>query len=64
MPSLRTLITLAVLAAFCAGSFGYVSASSLGFVHAGNIDEIMASPEYQQQKAAHLARLRALEAAH
>lgn len=59
MPSLRTRITLFVLAAFCAAALGL----NLG-PRPSDVEARMASPEYQQQKAEHLARLHHLEAAH
>lgn len=54
MPSLRTRITLIVLAAVCAATLGF----NLGPSPA-DVEARMASPQYQQEKAAHLASLQA-----
>lgn len=54
MPSLRTRITLFVLAAVCAATLGF----NLGPSPA-DVETRMASPQYQQEEAAHLASLQA-----
>lgn len=54
MPSLRTRITLFVLAAVCAATLGF----NLG-PRPADVEARMASPQYQQEKAAHLASLQA-----
>lgn len=45
---MKSIIAALVLAAV-AGSIGYFTAPTHGYVHPGNIDAIMASPEYQQE---------------
>lgn len=45
---MKSIIAALVLAAV-AGSIGYYTSSTLGYVNCGNIDAIMASPEYQQE---------------
>ena len=47
---MKRIIAALVLAAV-AGSIGYFTAPTHGYVHSGNIDAIMASPEYQQERA-------------
>lgn len=53
MPSLRTRISLMVLAAVCAATLGL----TLG-PRPADVSASMASPQYQQEKAAHMASLR------